>query len=376
MEAWKTGEAEIYTINWESLPRFVLQCLKGWKTKDLPVDTVIFDELTQAKNHNSKRVHAFKAQRFKFKRFWGLTGTPIPNGQLDLFAQIRLLDEGKRLGKSFTHFQQNLFDVINPRADHPKFKLKEEHKVTIEKKLADIALTLRSEDWLKIPPTETIDIPVALPKEARGLYKELEKELLLLLEEDFEVAAVNAGVLITKLVQVTSGAIYETPPPGEDGRPLPKRVKVLHNAKLKALEALYHSEGRKPFLVATRYRHEASRILESVPGAEAFEEGNLDRWNRGEIPYWVAHPKSIGHGLNLQHGGCRAVWFSMDHNRELYDQFNARVARQGQKEETRIFRLLCPGSIDDAIADAVEFKGDNQSEFMATLRNLQALRAK
>jgi SNF2 family DNA or RNA helicase len=366
---FEDGTADLYCINWESLPKVCRELFKGKTRKQLPFDTVVFDELTAAKNPKSLRARAFLQQGYKVPRRWGLTGTPRPNGSLDLFGQFKLLCQENPLGRSYTHFKENLHEVTNPHSDFPKYRLKPEHEGTIERKLSDIALTLRSEDWLDVPPTTIEDIHVALPKSALASYKKLEKELLLMLREDFEVVAFNAGVLAMKLVQMTSGAVYETT---EDGSPS-KRWETVHGAKIEALRSIYESEGRQPLLVATQFKHEVARILEEVPGAEPFKEDSLERWNRGEIPILVAHPKSIGHGLNLQFGGSRVVWFSLHWSRELYDQFNARLVRKGQTEETRIFRLICPGTVDDAVAETLREKGKGQSSFMETLKNLQEL---
>jgi SNF2 family DNA or RNA helicase len=363
LEAWHKGEGEIFTINYESLPKICETLLKGKKTTELPVDTVVFDELSNAKSPTSKRIRAIRNHRFKFRRVWGLTGTPTPNGLLDVFSQIRLIDDGDRLGRSYHAFKSAHFEPVNPFSEYPKFKIREGQAGIIEKKISDIVLTLRSEDWLKIPPTTVEDVEVSLPPEVQKVYKKLEKELLVKLQEDFEVVAVNAAVLAGKLLQVTGGAVYDES----------RRVEVLHDHKIKALKKLYEEQGRKPLLVAVNFKHETRRILEAIPEAEEWNETSLERWNRGEIPYLVAHPKSIGHGLNLQAGGCRIVWFTLSWSRELYDQMNARLARTGQTEETRVFRLLVPGTIDDAVAEALRGKGEGQSEFLATLKNLQEL---
>lgn len=377
-EAWAKGEGEIFTVNYESIPKVCADLIQGKKAEELPVDTVIFDELSNAKSHSSKRINTFRKCAFgkgetKFKRVWGLTGTPTPNGLLDIFAQIRLLDNGQRLGKSYLHFKQAFFEPVNVFSQYPKFKIREGKEKVIERKISDIVLTLRSEDWLKIPPVTVEDIPVTLPADAKKAYKKLENELLLEIGDDFEVAAINAAVLAGKLLQITGGAVYDTPPLGENGRPVARKVETIHTAKLDALKKLFRDQGGKPLIVATQYKHEVRRILETIPEAEEWTEESLARWNRGEIKYLVAHPKSIGHGLNLQDGGSRIVWFTLSWSRELYDQMNARLARTGQTEETKIFRLIVSGTIDDAVAETLHGKGEGQSDFLTTLKNLQEL---
>ena len=374
---WVKGTADVFVINYEALPKFSEQFIKGVRSTTMPVDTVLFDEIDNAKNPGSKRINAFRKYAPKFRRRWGMTGTPSPNSRQDVFAQIRLLDDGESWkcpanpnGNAFGPWKKQHFQVSNPGSDYPKYEIRPGSEQAIEEAISHLALVLRSEDWLHIPPVITEDIPVTLPAEGRKFYKKLEKELLVTLEDESEVVAITAAVLAGKLSQVTGGAVYTTE--GEDGTP--KRVETLHRAKLDALRALQRREGA-PLLVACQFRHEISRILEDFPEAELFSLDNVDKWNRGEIPILVAHPKSISHGLNLQAGGSRVVWFTLGHARGLYDQFNARLARQGQEHETKIFRLICPGTIDDAIAENLRHKAQDQSDFLAVLKNLKRLAA-
>jgi len=371
IKAWHEKSAEIYLINYESLPTFAKNHIKGKKKSEMPVDTIVFDELTKAKNPGSKRINYFRKYMDYFERRIGLTGTPVPNSQLDLFGQIRLLDDGERFGKFFGHYRREYFTAENTFSNYPKYILREESKELIESKISDMTITLTSEDWLDIPETITEDIEVALPPEAKKVYKELEKELLVELANDFEMIAVNAAVLTKKLLQVTSGAVYVQQ--GDDKTT--RKVEFVHDAKIKALRKLYQDQGRQPIIVACQFRHEIARIKEAFPDAREFTQELLGDWNAGKIPMLLSHPASIGHGLNLQDGGSRVVWFSLDHSRELYDQMNARVARMGQTDVTRIFRLLIAGTVDDAVADAIRGKGENQSAFLQTLKNIQKLAA-
>ncbi len=400
-QAWEEGTADVYTLNYEMIPRFCRDHLKGKTAGDMPVDTVVWDELSKAKNPGSKRingylktildpetkkpktrinrlgnkvkvkerVHGFRDFRDLFTRHWGLTGTPTPNSYLDLFAQIRLLDNGERLGTSFTAFKKAYFEPDNVYSQYPKFILRPGADKFIQKRIADIALTLRSEDWLKIPPTITEDIEVSLPAKAKKVYKELQKEFLAIIEEEtrkgksLEVVAVNQGALIQKLLQVTSGAVYD-----ED-----RVVGHIHDAKIKALLKL-QKDLDEPLLVATQFKHENARILEACPGAEMFNDESLDRWQKGKIKFLVANPLSIGHGVDgLQHGGRSTVWFTPTWSNELYNQWNARLARTGQEQETRVYRLTAPGTFDDAVLETVREKFDNEKGFLSAVRNLQEL---
>jgi len=391
LAAWERGDACIYTINYESLfiPKYkvingkrtqvgdsgiLTKLIKGKRASHLPVDTIIWDELSKAKNHKSKRIKEFAQYREKFRRHWGLTGTPAPNSYQDLFAQINLLDGGKRFGKYITHFLERYFEPENAYvpAVQRKWRVRPGCAGLIEDKIKDMVLTLRSEDYLDIPPTETIDVEVALPPKAKTVYKRLEKELIVMLK-DAKVKAINQAVLVGKLQQVTGGACY-----GHDLSTIiatddNKVVTEIHDAKIKALRKLWESEGKQPMIVATKFIHERERILAAIPEAVEFSSDKLTDWNAGKIPLLIAHPASMGHGLNMQHGGSRAVWFSMTYSREEYDQFNARVARTGQKQVTKIFHLLATGTIDDAVLAAIRLKGDVQSGLLKVLKNIQTL---
>jgi SNF2 family DNA or RNA helicase len=360
--AFENGTADIYLLNYEQIPNFCKRHLKGKRVHQVPVNAVVWDELSRAKNHSAKRINLFRHYRRFFKFHWGLTGTPHPNGLLDIFAQIRLLDDGKRLGKAFTLFRDTYFKVSNPYSDFPKFEPLKHSNDVILKKVSGLALTLRTEDWLDIPPTRFEDIEVSLPKDAAKTYKELQKEFLAEIEGK-EITAVNAGVQVMKLLQVTSGAVYDDE----------KRVVPIHQKKIEALRKLKKQLG-EPLLVATHFRHEQDRIKAAFPEAEKFGQDTLPRWRSGKIPILVADPRSIGHGVDgLQDGGRVAVWFTPPYSRELWDQFNARLARTGQQHETLIYRLLCPGTIDDAAAEALREKGLGQSAFLLAIRNLQKL---
>mgnify|MGYP003624602862 FL=1 len=387
LAAWERGDACIYTINYESLfiPKYknvggkrtqvgdsgILARLMGG---DIPVDTVVWDELSKAKSHKSKRIKEFNKYRDKFKRHWGLTGTPAPNSYQDLFAQINLLDGGKRFGKFVTHFLKQYFRPINPYVPQVQWKW----EVTpgsvglIEEKIKDMILTLRSEDYLDIPTTEYIDVEVALPPKAKTIYKKLEKELIILLK-DTKVKAINQAVLVGKLQQVLGGAVYAHDVGTIIATDETKLVTEIHDAKIKALHKLWVSEGKKPMIVATKFIHERKRILDAIPEAVEFSSDKLADWNAGKIPLLVAHPASMGHGLNMQHGGSRAVWFTLSYSREEYDQLNARIARTGQDSITKIFHLVVPGTIDDAVLAILESKGSVQSGLMQTLENIQVL---
>lgn len=369
---WIDGKAHIYTINYESLPRFVNEYIKGKRASELPVDSVLFDEVDNAKNPSSKRIRTFRQYaRPKFRRAWGMTGTPIPNSRLDIFAQVRLIDQGKTFGTKFGAWQKQYFEPENCYSDYPKMILRMGSEELLEKATAHIALVLRSEDWLKIPPVHTKDINITLPAEARKIYKKVEKELLETLNDGFEIIAPNAAALVTKLLQIASGAVYVQQ--GEDEST--RKAETLHTAKIDALRKLHDDVGRGPLLVACWYKHEVTRILEAFPYAQRFTNDCMQDWNKGKIKMLVSHPKSIGHGLNLQESCNTVCWFSHLHNYGLTSQFNARIARQGQKREVTIYRIIAQGTADDAVIDSLENKGKDQSAFLKTLKNIKRLAA-
>lgn len=348
-------ERHLILINYESLH----------KLTDVPkYDLVVFDELTRAKNPQSKRINALRPLLKPHTQRWGLTGTPRPNSLLELFAQIRLLDDGKRLGRTFSQFRERWFYPTDYMRYNWEPKPNAEQQ--IYELISDMVVTLRSSDYLDVADTVVEDVEVPFPADVRAFYDKLEKELLVLIKSS-EVVAVNAAVLVNKLLQLCGGAIY-----AEDKTPL-----HVHDAKIHALRTCLKSLDGESALVACNFIHERTRICEAVPGAvdaSKFKGDIEDAWNSKAIKYLVADPRSMGHGLNLQGGGRNIVWFSPNHSRELYDQFNARVARKGQTCVPRVYRLLCPNTVDDAVVETLRERGDAQSEMLSVLKNLQQLR--
>jgi hypothetical protein len=288
---------------------------------------------------------------------------------LELWAQIRLLDGGERLGHSFDQFKRCYF--------HPTDYMEYDWQINpgaaeaIQAKIADIALTLLSSDYADVPDTVVEDVEVIMPSEAREQYDELEKELLLTVGKgEHVVVAPNAAVLVNKLLQMTGGTVYS-----EEGKAV-----EIHDAKLRILRGYLHKHP-EPSLIVYNYRHELARLREYLPNALAFEDAKTaaaqtaleTHWNSGRVQHLLVHPQSVGHGLNLQHGGSTVVWFSPIWSRELYDQLNGRVARQGQKQIIRIVRLLCPGTIDDAVVETLRERGSNQTALLTALTNLRKL---
>jgi superfamily II DNA or RNA helicase len=363
LEAWLDGTADIYLINSELLPNRLPLMFPKRKTFICPVDTLVIDELSLAKNPQSKRFKALHKHLGAIPRRWGLTGTPIPNNYLDLWMQVRMLDDGRRLGKTFSGYKDEWFYP----ADYMgyTYKLVTGAKEQIDRRLADLALVMVG-DPNDLPASSIIDIPATIPPAARRQYKTMEKEMLAEIA-DGEIAAPSAGVLVNKLLQLTSGAVYD-----EDRNVLP-----VHTAKLDALRTLLDKHKGEPVLILTAFKHESARIIAAIPEARMFNELLLGEWQDGHIPVWVADPRSLSHGIDGLQKSCRiAIWCSLTYSHETYVQTNARLIRTGQTAETIIYRIIAPGTIDDAVAEALRDKSDTQSGMLHAVRALQRMTGK
>ena len=360
LEAWHNGSADIYLINSELLPNRLPLMFPKRKTFTCPVDTLVIDELSLAKNPQSKRFKALHKHLGGITRRWGLTGTPIPNNYLDLWMQVKLLDDGKRLGVQYSGFRDDWFYAADYQGY--TYKLVTGSKEKIDRRLADLALVMVG-DPTDLPSSSIIDIPAALPPAARKQYKTLEKEMLAEIA-DGEITAPSAGVLVNKLLQMTSGAVYD-----EDRNVLP-----VHDAKLDALRTLLDKHKGEPVLILTAFKHESARIIAAIPQARMFNEMLLGEWQDGRIPVWVADPRSLSHGIDGLQKSCRiAIWCSLTYSHETYVQTNARLIRTGQTAETIIYRILAPGTIDDAGAEALRDKSDTQTGMLHAVRALQRM---
>lgn len=384
--AFLNGRAHIYTINYEGLNTLVSLIQRRGKNKPLPYDVIIFDELTRAKNPSSKRVNTYRRAMEAFclkggetpKRQWGLTGTPMPNSWQDLFSQVRLIDGGERLGRNFVDFKRTYFFApeYNPFAkegqqDRSPWQPKQNAYATLEGKIADITVTLKSSDWLDIPDTVIEDVEIPFTPELQKKYKTLEEELVIELQKETILNVANSAALITKLLQFTSGHMYDDE----------KIAHPVHTLKIDALRKIAKEES-KPLFVASIFQHEQSRIRAGFPQARFFadaknekqQEQMLNDWNAGKIKMLVAHPASVGHGLNFQYGSSILVWLTLTYSREYYEQMIARLARRGQKDITKIYRLMIPGTVDDAVAEALANKAENEARLIRALQSLESYR--
>ncbi len=370
--AFLQGTADIYVCNFESIP-MLLRLVEARKKNGtgLPYDTLIIDESTKVKNSSAKRPNAYRREvpHASHKRIWALTGTPAPNSLLDLFAQVRFVDGGQRLGRAFDLFKQTYFKPSGFQGY--QWKELPGSKEAIEERIHDITLTLRSKDWLDIPDTVVEDVDIHLPPKLVADYKAFEKELVLQIRQDKEITATNAAALVSKLLQFTSGSLYD-----ED-----KKWHDIHELKLDAL-AKIAKDTKGPILVAYAFQHEAHRIRARFPQAQFFSDAKnatsqtqlLADWNAKKIPMLVAHPKSVGHGLNLQHGGNTLVWMSLTYSREDYEQMIARLSRRGQDAMVNVYRLMCENTVDYAVATVIEEKRTTEDRLLTALQLLESCR--
>lgn len=350
--------ADVYVLNRENT-----QWIVDYYRNDWPFDMVVLDESSSFKNHQAKRFKALTWVRNKITRLVELTGTPAPNGLIDLWAQVYLLDGGERLGKTIGGFRQRYFDPDQRNAQQIfSYKPKDGAGDTIQDKIADICISMKAEDYLDLPECVFDDIPVELDSRARTAYKKLERDMLLEIDED-EITATTAAVLGNKLLQLGNGAVY-----GEDHRAV-----EVHNCKIEAfLETVEALQGQ-PALVGYNFQHDRDRLLKALAkfGLQVrVYRGpqDADDWNNHKIDLLLAHPASSAYGLNLQDGGNHIIWFGMNWSLELYQQFNKRLHRQGQKNTVFIHNLVVQDSMDVDVIAALQGKSDTQESLLQALK--------
>lgn len=327
--------------------------------------TFVLDELSSFKNKTSQRWKAANRISKAADHVWGLTGTPIPNGLLDLFAQMVLIDRGERLGTTLGGYRNRYFWAADmmPSGVVTRWELRDGAEARIQQKVEDVCLYMSALDHLDLPPVTYNHVTVRLPSEAKRQYKEMSDTLVLDLELIGEeiYSAANAAVLSNKLTQLTSGFIYSD---AQDGTWTP-----LHTTKLDALQEIVDGTGDN-ILVFYNYIPEREMLRKAFPQARLLDDpGALKAWMRGEVPMLLAHPASAGHGLNLQSGGHTLVWTSLTWDAELYLQANGRLARQGQKHPVVIHHLEAEGTVDKIIADRLKHKIFNQDALLDHLRS-------
>ena len=353
--------ADIYITNRENVVWLVDYYRNAW-----PFDMVVVDESSSFKSHSAKRFKALASVGERIERMVELTGTPSPNGLDDLWAQVFLLDGGERLGKRYTHFRERYFQPDKRGADGMvySYEAKPGSEEGILEKISDICISMKAEDYLQLPDITYHEVPVELDAKALKSYCELEREMVLQLPEDGEdISVTSAAALSNKLLQLANGAIYD-----ED-----RQVHEVHGCKLEAFTELIESLQGKPALVFYNYQHDRTRILKALEKTglrvrELKTPRDEDDWNARRIDILLTHPASSAYGLNLQQGGNHVIWFGLTWNYELYTQANKRLHRQGQQEKVIIHHLVCSGTRDEDVMQALQRKDDVQNWVMESLK--------
>lgn len=346
-------QTDIYIINRENVDWLVNK--SGYK---FDFDMVVIDELSSFKNHQSKRFKSLMKVRPLVKRIVGLTGTPSSNGLMDLFAEFKILDMGKRLGYFIGQYRNTYFkpDKMNGPIVY-SYKPMPNAENAIYEKISDITVSMKANEYLKMPELLTSNYVVELSNSEKNQYDEMKKSLVLEIT-DGEITASNAASLSNKLCQLSNGAIYDDE----------QNIVEIHDRKLEALEDIIESMNGKPLLIAYWYRHDLERIKSRFSVREIKTSEDISDWNDGKIPVALIHPASAGHGLNLQSGGSTLVWFGLTWSLELYQQTNARLYRQGQKNTVVIQHIIAKGTIDEQILKALQRKDKTQSDLIDAVK--------
>lgn len=349
-------DSDIYVINRENVV-----WLTEYLGSDWPFDMMVIDELSSFKSSSAKRFRALRRFRPRVHRVVGLTGTPAPNGYMDLWPEMYLIDRGERLGKTITGYRSQYF---RPGRQNGyvvyDWKLLPGADKVIQSRISDICLSMSAEDYLELPELLVNDVRVPLPEKAMKAYKKMERDKVLEVL-DQEISAFQAATLMGKLLQMANGAVYD-----DNGD-----VTELHKAKLDALGELLESAQGQPVLCFYSYKHDKDRIERAFKEYEPRtleSEKDIRDWNEGRIRLLLAHPASAGHGLNLQAGGHILVWFGLPWSLELYQQANARLHRQGQTERVIVHRILAEGTADEIVREKLERKGLTQDELLERLK--------
>lgn len=344
--------ADIYVINRENVQWLV----EHYKTK-WPYDLVVIDESSSFKSASSQRFKALKKVRTLTDRMVQLTGTPSPNGLIDLWSQMFLLDGGERLGKTMSAYKMRFFQTghngytLTPVSNADKI---------IHKLIDDIVISLNVEDYLEMPERIDTIIRVPLPPSRMVEYKQLEREFLIQINDN-EIVAYNAATLAGRLLEFCNGAMYTDEL---------KNWTEIHSAKLDAIDDIIDENSDENILIAYNYKTDLMRLQKRFPDAVVLDKNpdTITQWNNGNIKMLLAHPASCGHGLNLQHGGSIVVWFGLNWSLELYQQFNGRLHRQGQTKPVRVVHIVADGCIDDKVMKAIDNKATTQQHLIDALK--------
>lgn len=339
--------ADIHVINRENIP-WLIENVK-WKW-----DMIIVDESSSFKNHASKRFRALKKVIKYVKSVIDLTGTPTPKGLIDLWSQVYLIDQGERLGRNITSYRTKYFTTDYSGYNYIPLEGSDKK---IKDAIKDVCITIDSN--INIPRMDLYEY-IEMPPKIKKQYKEFEKEFLLSLKGENDIEASTAAVLSGKLLQMCNGAIYDS-----DGK-----THLIHDLKIKSIKEIIEDNPGENFLVAYNYKSDLQRLQKAFPKAKVLSKSGKEvkEWNDGKIKILFAHPASAGHGLNIQHGGSVIIWFGLNWSLELYQQFNARLHRQGQKNTVRIMHIVMKGGLDQQVLSALKSKAKTQDELIEYLK--------
>lgn len=331
--------------------------------------TLILDELSGYKNKSSKRWKSANRIRKDVVNCWGLTGTPTPNSLLDLWAQVAILDRGVTLGRSLAAFRERWFEAetIGWKGYVTKWRALPGADVRVFDMISHFCMSMKTDGKIDLPPVFENDVIVELPANARKAYNQMRKDLVVEASEGAVHSASTAAVMTGKLSQISAGFIY----PDVDDFLAGAEITKLHNEKAKAVLEIYEGTG-SPLLVFYRFRAELEELKATLPAGvlhTSDEKGVFDAWNAGEIPVLAAHPASIGHGLNLQHGGHTIVWTTLPWSTEEWEQANKRLSRQGQKRPVTIHKVMARNTIDSIIDGRLKGKETAQNALMSYLQD-------
>lgn len=359
-------KSDVYLINYENLG-WLTEALRTWfvnKDRPLPFNGIVFDEIPKCKNSSTHRVKELLKILPAFIWRTGLTGTPASNGYKDLHGQYLVLDDGRRLGKSKTQFEGHWYKKAGPYKTVPFADT--EHG--IKELIGDMTLEMSAADYNPLPDMIVNNVEIELPTDLRNSYEAMEREFFIRLDSGTEVEMFNKASLTNKCLQFANGAMYPIA-----GMPM---WEPIHDLKLEALEDIVEEANGQPVLCSYAYRSDAERIMKRFNklrpinltdcSSEKALHGAMERWVKGDCPLMLGHPASMGHGIDsLQKTGHIAVWFGLNWSLDLYDQFNARLRRQGQGVPVICHRILCTDTLDQAQAIALDAKASTQS----SLRN-------
>lgn len=347
------ADADIYIINRENVVWLI-------DNHEWDFDMCVIDELSSFKNNSSKRFKALRKYIGRCKRVVGLTGTPAPNGLMDLWPQMYLLDQGKRLGKTIGRYRERYFKPGRSNGyivyDYIPVNGAEEK---IYESISDICISMKKEDYLDMPARKYIDVMVDFDKKIMKRYKQFEKESIIELSQDEMLVANNAAAVCNKLQQFSNGSVYTEK----------REVINIHDCKLDALEDLIESANGQPVIIFYAFKHDRDKIMSRFDTYEIQSNDDVRKWNEGCIPILLAHPASIGHGLNLQYGGRIIIWYGLTWSLELYQQANDRLYRQGQNQTVLVYHIVGRGTVDERIIRALKNKENTQDALIEYMKS-------